>query len=91
MMLLLKRQFLKEYRWKNVKYWLVDLIVSNGSKKETRGSHGPLSEEKAIYKAHKLLLEGTKIIDYCLFNPTVENAWIDQKAQKFFGPLKKTA
>ena len=29
-------------------------------------------EEKIINKAHKLLLEGAKIIDYCLFNPTVE-------------------
>ena len=26
----------------------------------------PLRDEKAINKAHKLLLEGTKIIDYCL-------------------------
>ena len=49
----------------------------------------PLREEKAINKAHKLLLEGAKIIDYCLFNPTVEGTWIDQKAQKLLGPLKK--
>ena len=33
----------------------------------------PLREEKAINKVHKLLLEGVKIIDYCLFNPTVES------------------
>ena len=40
--------------------------------------------------AHKLLLEGAKIIDYCLFNPTVEGAWIDQKVQnKLLGPLNK--
>ena len=26
---------------------------------------------------------------YCLFNSTVEGASIDQKAHKFFGPLKK--
>ena len=32
----------------------------------------PLREEKAIDRAHKFLLEGAKIIDYCLFNPTVE-------------------
>ena len=29
-------------------------------------------EEKAINKAHKLLLEDAKIIDYCLFNPTIK-------------------
>ena len=29
-----------------------------------------LREEKAINKPQKLLLKGTKIIDYCLFNPT---------------------
>ena len=46
----------------------------------------PLREEKAINKAHKLLLEGTKINDYCLFDPTVEGAW-----KKLLGPLKKTA
>ena len=34
----------------------------------------PLKEEKAINKAHKLFLEGAKIFDYCLFNPTVEGA-----------------
>ena len=34
----------------------------------------PLREEKAINKAHKLLLEGAKIVDYCLFDPTVEVA-----------------
>ena len=33
-------------------------------------------EEKSINEAHKLLLECTKIIDYCLFNPTVEGARI---------------
>ena len=32
----------------------------------------PLREEKAINKAHKFLLEGAKIIDYCLFNPFAE-------------------
>ena len=31
-------------------------------------------EEKAIDKAHKLLLKGAKTIDYCLFNPTEEGA-----------------
>ena len=44
----------------------------------------PLREEKSIKKAPKLLLEGAKIIDYCLFNPTVEGA-------KILGPLKKPA
>ena len=42
----------------------------------------PLREEKTINKVHKLLLEGAKIIDYCLFNPNVEGALIDQKVQK---------
>ena len=32
----------------------------------------PLRKEKAIKKVHNLLLEGAKIIDYCLFYPTVE-------------------
>ena len=50
----------------------------------------PSEEGKAINKAHKLLSENTNIIDHCLFNPTVENAWIDQKMQKMLGPLKKT-
>ena len=36
-----------------------------------------------------MLLEGAKIIDYCLFNHTEEGALIDQKAQKLLGPLKK--
>ena len=45
----------------------------------------PLRKEKAIMKAHKLLLEGTKIPDCCLFNPTVEGALIDQKVQKLLG------
>ena len=31
-----------------------------------------LRDVEAINKAHKLLSEGAKIIDYCLFNPTVE-------------------
>ena len=34
----------------------------------------PPEGEKAINKAHKLLSEGAKIIDCCLFNPTVEGA-----------------
>ena len=51
----------------------------------------PLREVKAINKVHKLLLAGAKIIDYYLFNPTVEGAWIDQKVQKLYGSLKKTA
>ena len=38
------------------------------------GAMTPLREEKAINKAHKLLLEGAKIIDFCLFNPTVEGS-----------------
>ena len=41
--------------------------------------------EKATNKAHKLLSEGAKIIDYCLFNPTVEGE------QKLLGPHKKIA
>ena len=45
-----------------------------------------MREEKAINKAHKLLLEGTKIYDYYLFNPTVEGAW-----KKLLGPLKKNS
>ena len=36
-----------------------------------------------------MLLEGAKIIDYCLFNHTVEGALIDQKAQKFWPPSEK--
>ena len=36
----------------------------------------PLRGEKVISKMHKLLLEGAQIIDYCLFNPTVEGAKI---------------
>ena len=43
-------------------------------RRRPEGPMAPLREEKAINKAHKLLLEGTKIIDYCLFNPTVEGA-----------------
>ena len=49
----------------------------------------PLKEEKSINKAPKLLLQGAKIIDSCLFNPTVEGAWMDQKTQILLGPLKK--
>ena len=49
----------------------------------------PLRKEKAINKAHKLLSEDTKIIDYCLLIPTVEGAWIDQKVQELLGLLKK--
>ena len=57
--------------------------VSSGSKKETRWSHGPpLREEKAINKVHKLLLECARIIDYCLFNPTVEGAEIVEPHKK---------
>ena len=44
----------------------------------------PLSEEKEDKKAPKLLLEGAKIIDYCLFNPTVKGA-------KNFGPPPKNS
>ena len=42
-------------------------ITSSGSKKETKGSHGPLAlkEETAINKAPKLSI-------LCLFNPTVK-------------------
>ena len=39
-------------------------ITSSGSKKETKGSHGPLREKTVIDNAPKLLLEGTKIIDF---------------------------
>ena len=39
------------------------VIVSSGSKKETRGSLAPLREETAIKKADKLLLEGAKITE----------------------------
>ena len=50
-------------------------ISSSGSKKETIAiAIAPLREEKAINEAHKLLLESTTIIDYCLFNPNVEGA-----------------
>ena len=38
-----------------------------------------------------MLLEGAKIIDFCLFNPTVEGAWIDKKVQKLLGNLKKNS
>ena len=41
---------------------------------------------KSNEQGTKLLLEGAKIIDFCLSNLTVEGAWIDQKAQKLFGP-----
>ena len=47
-------------------------VVDLGRKPE--GAMPPLREEKAINKAQKLLLEGAKIIYYCLFNPTVEGA-----------------
>ena len=50
----------------------------------------PLREEQSINKAHKLLLVGIKIIDYCLFNPTLEGAWIGQRVQKLFGPIKNS-
>ena len=51
---------------------LIVTRVGNGSKK--REPWPPLRDEKAISKVHKLHLEGTKIIDYCLSNPTVEGA-----------------
>ena len=63
--------------------------ASSWSKKKTRGIHAPpIWEEEAIKKEYKLVLEGNKIIDYCLFYSTVDGAWIDQKAQKLLGPLK---
>ena len=37
------------------------------------------------------IVVGAKIMDYCLFNPTVEGAWINQRMQKLLGPLRKTA
>ena len=43
-------------------------------RRRPEGAMAAVMEEKAINKAHKLLLEGTIIIDYCLFNPTVEGA-----------------
>ena len=47
----------------------------------------PVREEKKVYKAHKLLLEGAKI---------TETTWNDleqlyQKMQKLVDPLRKTA
>ena len=41
------------------------VVPSSGSQKEARGSHGPPEGQIALI---------TKIIDYCLFNPTVEGA-----------------
>ena len=35
------------------------------------------------------IVVGAKIMDYCLFNPTVEGAWIEKKTQKFMAPSKK--
>ena len=40
-------------------YTVVDL------RRRPEGAMAPLREEKAINKAHKLLLEGAKSIDYC--------------------------
>ena len=48
--------------------YIQKLTNSSWSKKEARGSHAPPPEEGKS----KLLSEGTKIIDYCLFTPTVE-------------------
>ena len=44
----------------------LELLPSSGSKKETKGSHGPppMREEIAIEKVPKLLLEDAKIIDF---------------------------
>ena len=58
-------------------------------KRRPEEAMAPLREERAINMAHKLLLEGAQIVDNCLFNITVKGATIDQKAQKFLGPLKK--
>ena len=43
-------------------------------RRRPKGVMAPLRKEKANKKVHKLLLEGAKIMDYCLFNPTVEGA-----------------
>jgi len=67
------------------KLWKVKTTfkISSGSKKETKGSHGPpLREETAINKAPKLMI-------LCLFNPTVKGTWIDQKVQKSWAPSEK--
>ena len=41
-------------------------------RRKPEGAMPPLREEKAINRAHKKLLEGAKIIEYCLVNPTVK-------------------
>ena len=43
-------------------------------RRRPEGARAPLRKEKVINQVHKLLLEGTKIIDYCLFYPTVDGA-----------------
>ena len=52
-------------------------------RRRPEGAMAPQRKEKAINKAFKLLLEGAKIIYYCLFNPT--------EGTKIVGPPKKTA
>ena len=77
--------FPKDRNWK--------LILScSGSKKETRGSHGPpwgrkqqfIRRQNCFYKAPKSLI-------LCFFNPTVKGTWIDQKVKKKVGPLRNKA
>ena len=47
-------------------------ITSSGSKKETKGSHGPLRQETTINKAPKYFYKAPKLLILCLFNPTVK-------------------
>ena len=72
-----------EYRnFTNAEYWIIryrQIVPDLRRRPEGRGSHAQIA------------LKGAKIIDYCLFNPSVEGAWIDQKAQKLLGTLNKRA
>ena len=73
-------------------YWLTRVLASNRSKKEIKGSHGPpWGRKQKIIRRKNCFDKAPKLFILCLFNPTVNGTWIDQKVQKKLGPPRKTA